>query len=384
MSKRISVLGSTGSIGRQTLDVAQEMGLQVEALTAYRSVDLLEEQTRQFRPRLVAVYDPEAAEEFRQRVKDLPVRVLSGTEGLMAAATLAQADTVVTAVVGMVGLRPTLAAIEVGKRIALANKETLVCAGELVMEAAQRHRAQIVPVDSEHSAIFQCLQGCGDRREIRHLVLTCSGGPFFGKKKADLQYVTRKDALQHPNWKMGAKITVDSATLMNKGLEVIEAMRLYHLPLEQVEVVIHRQSVIHSLVEFRDGAMLAQLGTPDMRLPIRYALTWPRRAESLLEPLDLLRCPPLTFAQPDREAFPCLALAEEAAREGGTACAVLNGANEAAVALFLQDQIGFLEIPQLVAAARAAVPVKQNPVLEDILEADRLAREAVHIKYHER
>lgn len=384
MSKRISVLGSTGSIGRQTLDVAREMGLQVEALTAYRSVDLLEEQTRQFRPRLVAVYDPEAAEEFRQRVKDLPVRVLSGTEGLMAAATLAQADTVVTAVVGMVGLRPTLAAIEVGKRIALANKETLVCAGELVMEAAQRHRAQIVPVDSEHSAIFQCLQGCGDRREIRRLVLTCSGGPFFGKKKADLQYVTRKDALQHPNWKMGAKITVDSATLMNKGLEVIEAMRLYHLPLEQVEVVIHRQSVIHSLVEFRDGAMLAQLGTPDMRLPIRYALTWPRRAESLLEPLDLLRCPPLTFAQPDREAFPCLALAEEAAREGGTACAVLNGANEAAVALFLQDQIGFLEIPQLVSAARAVVPVKQNPVLEDILEADRLAREAVHIKYHER
>ena len=377
-------MGSTGSIGRQTLDVAQEMGLQVEALTAYRSVDLLEEQTRQFRPRLVAVYDPEAAEEFRQRVKDLPVRVLSGTEGLMAAATLAQADTVVTAVVGMVGLRPTLAAIEVGKRIALANKETLVCAGELVMEAAQRHRAQIVPVDSEHSAIFQCLQGCGDRREIRRLVLTCSGGPFFGKKKADLQYVTRKDALQHPNWKMGAKITVDSATLMNKGLEVIEAMRLYHLPLEQVEVVIHRQSVIHSLVEFRDGAMLAQLGTPDMRLPIRYALTWPRRAESLLEPLDLLRCPPLTFAQPDREAFPCLALAEEAAREGGTACAVLNGANEAAVALFLQDQIGFLEIPQLVSAARAVVPVKQNPVLEDILEADRLAREAVHIKYHER
>ena len=384
MSKRISVLGSTGSIGRQTLDVAREMGLQVEALAAYRSVDLLEEQTRQFRPRLVAVYDPEAAEEFRQRVKDLPVRVLSGTEGLMAAATLAQADTVVTAVVGMVGLRPTLAAIEVGKRIALANKETLVCAGELVMEAAQRHRAQIVPVDSEHSAIFQCLQGCGDRREIRRLVLTCSGGPFFGKKKADLQYVTRKDALQHPNWKMGAKITVDSATLMNKGLEVIEAMRLYHLPLEQVEVVIHRQSVIHSLVEFRDGAMLAQLGTPDMRLPIRYALTWPRRAESLLEPLDLLRCPPLTFAQPDREAFPCLALAEEAAREGGTACAVLNGANEAAVALFLQDQIGFLEIPQLVSAARAVVPVKQNPVLEDILEADRLAREAVHIKYHER
>ena len=377
MSKRISVLGSTGSIGRQTLDVAREMGLQVEALTACRSVDLLEEQTRQFRPRLVAVYDPEAAEEFRQRVKDLPVRVLSGPEGLMAAATLAQADTVVTAVVGMVGLRPTLAAIEVGKRIALANKETLVCAGELVMEAAQRHRAQIVPVDSEHSAIFQCLQGCSDRREIRRLVLTCSGGPFFGRKKADLQSVTRKDALQHPNWKMGAKITVDCATLMNKGLEVIEAMRLYRLPLKQVSVMVHPQSIVHSMVEFRDGAVLGQLGTPDMRLPIRYALTWPRRAESPLEPLDLLTCPPLTFAQPDRTAFPCLRLAEEAAAQGGTACAILNGANEEAVGLFLADRIGFHDIPDLVARARAEVDVVTSPTLEDILEADRLARESV-------
>ena len=370
-------MGSTGSIGRQTLDVAQEMGLQVEALTAYRSVDLLEEQTRQFRPRLVAVYDPEAAEEFRQRVKDLPVRVLSGPEGLMAAATLAQADTVVTAVVGMVGLRPTLAAIEVGKRIALANKETLVCAGELVMEAAQRHRAEIVPVDSEHSAIFQCLQGCSDRREIRRLVLTCSGGPFFGRKKADLQSVTRKDALQHPNWKMGAKITVDCATLMNKGLEVIEAMRLYRLPLEQVDVVIHRQSIVHSLVEYRDGAVLAQLGTPDMRLPIRYSLTWPRRAESPLEPLDLLHCPPLTFAEPDRETFTCLALAEAAAREGGTACAILNGANEEAVGLFLEDRIGFHDIARLVRRAREEVAVTAAPTLEDILEADQAARRSV-------
>lgn len=384
MTKTISLLGATGSIGRQTLAVAQELGLSVAALTANRQVDLLEQQARQFRPRLAVLYDPAAAKELRERLRGTGIEVMEGPEGLTAAATLPEADTVVTAVVGMVGLKPTLAAIGEKKRIALANKETLVCAGELVMEAAQRHRAQIVPVDSEHSAIFQCLQGCSDRREIRRLVLTCSGGPFFGRKKADLQSVTRKDALQHPNWKMGAKITVDCATLMNKGLEVIEAMRLYHLPLEQVKVVIHRQSVVHSLVEFRDGAMLAQLGTPDMRLPIRYALTWPRRAESPLEPLDLLTCPPLTFAQPDREAFPCLALAEEAAREGGTACAVLNGANEAAVALFLQDQIGFLEIPQLVSAARAAVPVKQNPVLEDILEADRLAREAVRIKHLER
>lgn len=377
MNRRISILGSTGSIGRQTLDVARELGLRVEALAAYHNIDLLEQQTRQFQPRLVALYDPDASDAFRERVRDLPVRVVSGPEGLQEAATIAQADTVVTAVVGMVGLRPTLAAIEVGKRIALANKETLVCAGELVMEMADRHGAEIIPVDSEHSAIFQCLQGCRDRREVRRLILTCSGGPFYGKSFEELKDVTRENALQHPNWKMGAKITVDCATLMNKGLEVIEAMRLYHLPLEQVSVVIHRQSVIHSLVEFRDGAMLAQMGTPDMRLPIRYALTWPRRAESPLEPLDLLACPPLTFDAPDRRAFPCLRLAEEAARAGGTACAVLNGANEAAVGLFLQDRIGFSDIPKLVKFARDSISLKWNPTLADILEADSLARKAV-------
>lgn len=377
MSKTISILGSTGSIGRQTLDIAREMGLRVEALAAHHNIDLLEQQTRQFQPRLVALYDPDAADAFRERTRDLSVRVVSGPEGLQEAATIAQADTVVTAVVGMVGLRPTLAAIEVGKRIALANKETLVCAGELVMEMAERHGAEIIPVDSEHSAVFQCLQGCRDRREVRRLILTCSGGPFFGRKIEELQTVTRENALQHPNWKMGAKITVDCATLMNKGLEVIEAMRLYHLPLEQVSVVIHRQSVIHSLVEFRDGAMLAQMGTPDMRLPIRYALTWPQRAESLLEPLDLLSCPPLTFDAPDRQAFPCLPLAEEAARTGGTACAVLNGANEAAVGLFLRDRIGFSDISRLVKFALDTISVKWNPTLTDILEADSLARKAV-------
>ena len=377
MNRRISILGSTGSIGRQTLDVARELGLRVEALAAYHNIDLLEQQTRQFQPRLVALYDPDASDAFRERVRDLPVRVVSGPEGLQEAATIAQADTVVTAVVGMVGLRPTLAAIEVGKRIALANKETLVCAGELVMEMADRHGAEIIPVDSEHSAIFQCLQGCRDRREVRRLILTCSGGPFYGKSFEELKGVTRENALQHPNWKMGAKITVDCATLMNKGLEVIEAMRLYHLPLEQVSVVIHRQSVIHSLVEFRDGAMLAQMGTPDMRLPIRYALTWPRRAESPLEPLDLLACPPLTFDAPDRRAFPCLRLAEEAARAGGTACAVLNGANEAAVGLFLQNRISFSDIPKLVKFARDSISLKWNPTLADILEADSLARKAV-------
>ena len=378
MTKTISLLGATGSIGRQTLDVAEQLGLSVAALTARGgNLDLLERQTRQFLPRLVALYDPAAAEEFAERVRDLNIKVLSGPEGLVQAAAIEEADTVVTAVVGMVGLTPTLTAIEQGKRIALANKETLVCAGELVMDAADRYGAEIIPVDSEHSAIFQCLQGNADRREIKRLLLTCSGGPFFGKKFEELEGMTRKDALRHPNWKMGPKITVDCATLMNKGLEVIEAMRLYRLPLEQVDVLIHRQSIVHSLVEYRDGAVLAQLGTPDMRLPIRYAFTYPQRGENPAEPLDLLTCPPLTFAAPDRAAFPCFALAEAAAKEGGTACAILNGANEAAVGLFLQEKIGFNDISRLVKKARESVPVVYHPSLADILKADAAARGAV-------
>lgn len=377
MSKTISILGSTGSIGRQTLDVAQQLNLRVAAITAHASVARMEEQIRQFHPALAVLTDEAAARDLRARVADTDTTVVGGFEGLMEAATLPQADTVVTAVVGMVGLRPTLAAIGEKKRIALANKETLVCAGELVMDAAEQAGAEIVPVDSEHSAIFQCLQGCADRREIRRLILTCSGGPFYGMSYDEVGKMTKEDALRHPNWTMGPKITVDCATLMNKGLEVIEAMRLYRLPLSQVSVVIHRQSIVHSLVEYRDGAVLAQLGTPDMRLPIRYAMTYPNRGENPAEPLDLLSCPPLTFAQPDRTAFPCLRLAEEAAAQGGTACAVLNGANEEAVRLFLADRIGFHDIPRLVAQARAEVAVVAPPTLEDILEADRLARESV-------
>ncbi len=378
MTKTISLLGSTGSIGRQTLDVAEQLNLGVEALAARGgNLELLERQTRQFLPRLVALYDFDAAEEFRTRVGDLDIKIVSGPEGLLEAATIGGADTVVAAVVGMVGLGPTLAAIERGKRIALANKETLVCAGELVMDAADRHGAEIVPVDSEHSAIFQCLRGCEDRREVKRLLLTCSGGPFYGKDFVELEGMTKQDALRHPNWKMGPKITVDCATLMNKGLEVIEAMRLYRLPLSQVDVLIHRQSIVHSLVEYRDGAVLAQLGTADMRLPIRYAFTYPRRGENPAEPLDLLTCPPLTFAAPDREAFPCFALAEAAAEEGGTACAVLNGANEEAVGLFLQEKIGFNDISRLVKKAREAVPVVYHPTLSDILKADADARRVV-------
>ncbi len=377
MTNTISVLGSTGSIGRQTLDVAAQLDLRVAALTAHTDVERMEAQIRQFRPRLAVMTDEAAAGDLAVRVRDTETAVLSGPEALEEAAALPEADTVVTAVVGMVGLKATLAAIRERKRIALANKETLVCAGELVMDAAEEYGAEIVPVDSEHSAIFQCVQGCADRREIRRLILTCSGGPFYGMTRAEAGKMTRADALKHPNWTMGPKITVDCATLMNKGLEVIEAMRLYRLPLQQVNVVIHRQSIVHSLVEFRDGAVLAQLGTPDMRLPIRYAMTWPERGENPAEPLDLLTCPPLTFAPPDRETFPCLRLAEEAAAEGGTACAVLNGANEEAVRLFLAEKIGFYDIPRLVAEARAQVGVVQRPSLEEILAADAAARQSV-------
>ena len=377
MTKTIALLGATGSIGRQTLQVVQELGLTVAALTANRQVDLLEQQARQLHPKLAVLYDRAAAGELRLRLSDTDIRVAAGPEGLLEAATLPEADTVVTAVMGSVGLEPTLAAIREKKRIALANKETLVCAGELVMAEAERCGAEIVPVDSEHSAIFQSLQGCRDRREVKRLLLTCSGGPFFGRSFDELEHVTAADALKHPNWTMGAKITIDSATLMNKGLEIIEAMRLYDLPVEQVEAVIHRQSIVHSLVEFRDGAMLAQLGTPDMKLPIRYAMTYPYRAETPDRRLDLLSCGALTFSAPDMEAFPCLRIARQCAAAGGTACAVMNGANEAAVQRFLQGEIGFNDIPRLVEKALSKVPVIYRPSLADILEADRMARQAV-------
>lgn len=376
MTKTIALLGATGSIGRQTLEVAGELGLRVAALTANTQVDLLEQQARQYMPRLAVLYDENAALALKKRLRGTGIEVMAGEEGLLAAAAMTEADTVVTAVMGSVGLRPTLAAIQKGKRIALANKETLVCAGELVMDAAEKYGAEIVPVDSEHSAVFQCLQGCRDRGEVRRILLTCSGGPFYGRTFDELEHMTAADALRHPNWHMGPKITVDSATLMNKGLEIIEAMRLYRLPVEQVQAVIHRQSIVHSLVEFRDGALLAQLGTPDMKLPIRYALTYPYRAESPDKPLDLLTGGALTFAEPDERAFPCLRLARYAAAVGGTACAILNGANEAAVGLFLQGKLGFNDIPRRVERALERTEVQYQPSLADILEADKAARRA--------
>ena len=359
------------------MDVIAACGMEAAALTANSNAARMEEQVRQFKPELAVMMDERAAADLRIRLADTPVRVASGMEGLLEAAELPSADTVLTAVVGMIGLRPTMAAIREGKRIALANKETLVCAGQLVMEEARDFGAEILPVDSEHSALFQSLQGCRDRGEVRRLILTCSGGPFFGKTRTELQGVTRKDALQHPNWSMGAKVTIDSATLMNKGLEVIEAMHLYHMPPEKISVVVHRESIIHSLVEYCDNAMIAQLGAPDMRLPIQYALTFPKRVPGPATELDLWNCGPLTFGSPDLETFRCLDLALSAARTGGTAGAVLNGANEAAVAQFLAGKIGFLDIGEKVARAMEQVPVCANPGLTDVLEADRAAREAV-------
>lgn len=380
MMQAISILGSTGSIGRQSLDVISQLpGIRVVALTAGKSVERMAQQCRQFQPELAVMATKEAAQALQQEISDLPIEVAYGEEGLIRAATWPSADCVITAVVGMLGLKPTLAAIRAHKRIGLANKETLVCAGELVMAEAKKEQVEIVPVDSEHSAIFQCLMGSGDRKEVRKIILTCSGGPFFGKSREELTHVTRADALKHPNWKMGAKITIDCATLMNKGLEVIEAMRLYDLPLEQVQVLIHRQSIVHSMVEFVDGAVMAQMGAPDMRLPIQLALTYPERTVCPVDQLDLT-AQALTFSHPDLEAFPCLKLAMEAAKQGGTACPVMNGANEEAVALFLEDRIGFYEIYDLVKGAMEAVPFRKTPTLEEILECDRRARAYVREK----
>lgn len=376
--KKLSLLGSTGSIGTQALQVVQNLREQgekweVAALAARSSVNRLEEQARKFHPEVVAVFDEGAALSLRQSLRDTDIQVLSGMEGLCEAAAWPGADLTLNAVVGMVGLQPTLAALQAGKALALANKETLVAGGAIVMEAARKRNLPILPVDSEHSAIFQCLQGCPERGALKKLVLTASGGPFFGRSRQELAGVTREQALRHPNWDMGAKITIDSATMMNKGLEVMEASWLFDLPEHRIEVVVHRESVIHSMVEYQDNAVVAQLGVPDMAVPIQYALTYPRRMHSPAGELDLCALGKLTFYPPDREAFPCLELCREALRRGGLVPAAANGANEQAVALFLEGKIGFLDIPRLVEAAMD----RQAPgvvTLETVLEADQEAR----------
>lgn len=376
MKKRISILGATGSIGTQTVDILSSIDAEVVALTTNRNIKLLEEQARALKPKLCAAFDEDAARALKIALADTNIQVQAGMDGLISAATHADCDTVVTAVVGMVGLLPTLAAIRAGKDIALANKETLVCAGQLVMEAAREHGVQILPVDSEHSAIFQCIQGAAGNA-LDRIILTASGGPFFGKSAEELKLVTREQALQHPNWSMGAKITTDSATMMNKGLELIEAMWLYGLPEDKIEIIVHRESIIHSLIEFTDGAVLAQLGVPDMRLPIQYALTYPERVPCKVPRLSLAEVGSMHFFAPDDAVFPAMQLARRAARQKGNAGAVLNGANEAAVGLFLADSLPFWQIPELVARAMESVPVQACPTLEDILESDRAARQAV-------
>ena len=373
MTRNIALLGSTGSIGRQTLEVARELGLRVAALTANSSVDLIEQQAREFCPRLAVLYDEAAAAELRERLRDTKTQVLSGMEGLLAAATAEDADTVVTAVVGMIGLKPTLAAIEQGKRIALANKETLVCAGDIVMRRAKECGAEIVPVDSEHSAIFQCLTGRAG--ELHKILLTGSGGPFRGWTREATRDVTPEMAVRHPNWSMGAKISVDSATMMNKGLEFIEAMHLFGVTPDDIQVLIHPESVVHSMVELLDGTVIAQLGVPDMSLPIQYALTYPERKPSRSDRLDFTAYPGgLHFYAPDLEALPCLALAMRCARTGGTAPTVMNAANEIAVGLFLGHKIGYHSIYESVAAAVEAIAPVAAPDLDVIRAADQEAR----------
>lgn len=376
MTKTISILGSTGSIGRQTLDVVDQLGVRVVALTCGSKVDMMVQQCKKYKPLLAVMATKELADQLRECLAGQEIEILYGKEGLLKAASIEEADTVITAVVGMMGLEPTLAACRAGKRIGLANKETLVCGGELVMEEAQRNGAQIIPVDSEHSAIFQCLMGCQDRSEVKRLILTASGGAFYGMTQEQLAVAKSADALKHPNWKMGPKITIDCATLLNKGLEFIEAMRLYSMPPEKISVVVHRQSIVHSLVEYNDGAVLAQLGTPDMRIPIQLALTYPSRISSPAADLDLLTCGPLSFAEPDYSTFPCLGLAMEAAKIGGTSCTVLNGANEEAVAAYLRNEIGFYDISDSIRYAMDTIAVINDPTLEQILQADQLARQA--------
>lgn len=374
--KKIAILGSTGSIGTQTVDILPSIDAEVVALTTNRRIDLLEEQARALHPKMVCAFDEAAARDLKVKLADTDICVLSGMDGLTACAAESGAGIVVTAVVGMVGLLPTLAAIDAGKDIALANKETLVCAGELVMRAAREKGVKILPVDSEHSAIFQCAQAAHGN-PLAKIILTASGGPFFGKTAAEMRSVTREQALAHPNWSMGAKITIDSATMMNKGLEQIEAMWLYDMPPEDIEIVIHRESIVHSAVEFADGAMIAQLGLPDMRLPIQYALTYPARVPCKVPRLSLAEAAKLTFYAPDYEAFPALGLAWQAAAQKGDRGAVLNGANEAAVGLFLEGRIGFAEIAERVAQALDAIPYRSSVTLDEVLAADRAARESV-------
>ena len=374
--KNIAILGSTGSIGTQTLEVADITNeYKISALTAYKNVSLMEQQVRKYKPEVVCMTDENSAMDLKIRVKDTNTKVLAGIEGVCECASLPQAETVVTAIVGIAGLKPTMSAIKAGKRIALANKETLVTAGEIVMNSAKENNVEILPVDSEHSAIFQSISN--QNNFLKKIIITASGGPFFGKKRSELSNVTPQMALKHPNWSMGAKITIDSATLVNKGLEIIEAMHLFNLPVEQIQPIVHRESIIHSMVEFCDGSVIAQLGVPDMKLPISYALSYPNRTVPVSNELDLVSVSKLTFYEIDNEAFPSVSLAKKAANAQGVMCAVYNGANEAAVELFLNNKCRFTDITELIEKAMDKCPEIKAPTLEDIFMAYSFAREIV-------
>ena len=376
--KKIAILGSTGSIGTQSLEVIRSQpDMEATVLAAGSNVELLEKQIREFHPKLVCVYKEDAAKLLKQAVADLDVTIVSGMDGLIEAAAFPETQIVVTAVVGMIGIRPTIAAIKAGKDIALANKETLVTAGHLIVPMTKQYGVRLLPVDSEHSAVFQCIQGCPERKALKKLILTASGGPFFGKSMKELEQVSPEQALKHPNWDMGAKITIDCATMMNKGLEIMEASWLFDMPIDRVDVVVHRESIIHSMVQFQDNSVLAQLGVPDMRIPIQYALTYPKRLRSPVKELDLTELGALTFFPPDEENFLCLKACKQAMILGGTAPAAANGANEQAVELFLQKKISFLDIGRMVSLAIERHTDRKLTGLEDILKADRNAREFV-------
>lgn len=377
MIKNISILGSTGSIGTQTLDVVDKLNLNVVALTASTNIELLEEQVRKYKPQLAVVFDEAKAKIFKDNIKDTDTLVSSGIDGLVSAATIESAELVLNSVVGMVGLKPTIAAANAKKDIALANKETLVAGGKLVTDAVKSNGVKLLPVDSEHSAIFQCLQGKPNSKCLKKLILTASGGPFFGKTADELKSVTIEQALNHPNWSMGAKITVDSATMMNKGLEIIEASRLFDVSGENIDVVVHRESIIHSMIEYSDNSVIAQLGLPDMRIPIQYAVTYPERYPSPVGELNLSQIGKLTFFEPDYDTFKCLNACKKALSMGGAATAIANGANEEANMLFRQGRISFLDIGELVSGAVDSIKNFEPKTVEDVLSADKLARQYV-------
>ncbi len=376
MKKTVSILGSTGSIGTQSLVVCKKMGYRVHALTAHSNWKLLEQQVREFSPAIAVLTDLDAAEQLRLALQDTKTTVLSGMDGILEVVSHKEQDTVINALMGVAGLLPTVRAIEAGNNVALANKETLVAGGKLVTDLVREKGVLLTPIDSEHSAIFQCLQG-NTTDSVQRLIITASGGPFYGKSREELKGIRKEQALRHPNWSMGAKITIDSSTLMNKGLEFIEAMWLFSMPPEKIQIVVHPQSIIHSMVEYVDGSVMAQMGAPDMMIPIQYALTWPERFDSPAKRLDLLSCGNLTFGKPDLETFTCLADCIEAAKRGSLYPCIVNGANEEAVSLFLQDRIGYLDLFAAVRAALNHFAPGDYTSAEEVLEADRMAREFV-------